>query len=321
MFRILIPQIVLVITALSVLAISAHAEVPKQISYQGRLTDDTGAPVPDGDYNLTFQIVEHDPLPMGESPLWSSGMQTVTTTDGLFVYYLGSNVPLPTSVFTDDGLESHYLRFALEGAPLFSTGIRLATVPFAFKAGLADTAAYAHSGPTGGASGWVDDGSVVRLSHSTDYVGIGTDSPNYRLDVRGTIGNTATLYHSDRRWKKNITSLTNSLDKVQRLRGVSYDWKRSEFAEMNFPEGKQIGLIAQEVEIVLPEVVRTGTDGYRSVDYCKLVALLIEANKEQQRQIESHKEQITSQQEQLIELKELVNQLIVDGSEVRLGQK
>ena len=73
----------------------ATADVPNQISYQGRLTESDGTPVPDGDYNIAFQIVEHSPMPMGESPLWSSGLQTVTVTDGLFVYYLGSNVPIP----------------------------------------------------------------------------------------------------------------------------------------------------------------------------------------------------------------------------------
>ncbi len=145
-------------------------------------------------------------------------------------------------------------------------------------------------------------------------VGIGTDAPNYKLDVRGTIGNNSTLYHSDRRWKKNITTLSNSLDRVQKLRGVSYNWKCNEFAGMNFPEGKQIGLIAQEVEEVLPEVVSTGTDGYKSVDYSKLVALLIEANKEQQKQI-------ASLQERIDELKELVRPLASDRAQAQYGQK
>jgi len=123
-------------------------------------------------------------------------------------------------------------------------------------------------------------------------VGIGTTAPNYTLDVRGTIGNFATLYHSDRRWKDNIQTLSNSLDKVQQLRGVSFDWKRDECADMNFPEGRQIGLIAQEVEEVIPEVVSTAAGGYKSIDYAKLVALLIEANKEQQKQIDELREQL-----------------------------
>ena len=107
--------------------------MPKVISYQGRLTDTDGNPVADGDYDLTFQIVEHDPLPMGESPLWSSGVKTVTVKDGLFVYYLGSNVPLPTAIFNDDSLESYFLRIHVEGSMLFLTGTELVSGPFAIR--------------------------------------------------------------------------------------------------------------------------------------------------------------------------------------------
>jgi len=121
-----------------------------------------------------------------------------------------------------------------------------------------------------------------------------TSSPNYKLDVRGTIGNNTTMYHSDIRWKKNVQSLTNSLEKVTRLRGVSYEWRRDEFAEMNFLEGQRIGLIAQEVEEVIPEVVSTAADGYKSVEYANLVAVLIEAVKEQQKQIEALESKINS---------------------------
>jgi hypothetical protein len=111
-------------------------------------------------------------------------------------------------------------------------------------------------------------------------VGINTPDPNYTLDVRGVIGNNGTVYHSDRRWKQNVRTITKALDKVTNLRGVHYEWKRDEFAEMNFPAGSQLGIVAQEVEDVLPELVHTGADGYKSVDYSKLTAVLIEAVKE-----------------------------------------
>ena len=129
-------------------------------------------------------------------------------------------------------------------------------------------------------------------------VGIGTTSPNYKLDVRGTIGNNTTLYHSDRRWKKDIQPLDDSLDKIMGLRGVSFRWKTEEFKEMTFPDGSHIGLIAQEVETVVPEVVQTDNQGYKSVEYANLVPLLIEAIKEQQKQIDQLKarlEQLTGQ--------------------------
>jgi len=188
MIRLKIPQVTLIFVALMAFAITSNAEVPKVISYQGRLTDTGGNPVPDGDYELTFQIVEHNPMPMGESPLWSSGAQTVTVKDGLFVYYLGSNVSLPADIFNDNGLDSYFLRIRVEGSMLFMNGTELVTVPFAVRSIYSDTAAYALAGPGGGSSGWVDDGSVVRLDNAGDLVGIGTTTPNERLVVGKDMG-------------------------------------------------------------------------------------------------------------------------------------
>ena len=133
-------------------------------------------------------------------------------------------------------------------------------------------------------------------------VGIGTNSPNYTLDVRGTIGNNTTLYHSDKRWKKDIRNLDGSLDKVMKLQGMRYQWKQDEYPEMNFPDGEQIGLIAQDVEKIIPEVVNEAADGYKSIDYAKLVSVLIESIKEQQEQIDRQHGQIEKLSERVKEL-------------------
>jgi hypothetical protein len=128
---------------------------------------------------------------------------------------------------------------------------------------------------------------TMAFEQGTGEVGIGTDSPNYTLDVRGTIGNNTTAYHSDRRWKKNVTPIDDALEVVSRLRGVRFEWERENFSEMNFPDGEHIGVIAQEVEAVIPEVVHTATDGYKSVEYANLAAVLIEAVKQLQKQNEA----------------------------------
>jgi hypothetical protein len=80
---------------------------------------------------------------------------------------------------------------------------------------------------------------------------------------------------------------------------VSYRWKKNEFPELKFPDGQQIGLVAQDVEKVLPEVVLTDSEGYKSIDYAKLTPLLIEAVKTQQQQIEAQQQQIDRLQEML----------------------
>ena len=107
-------------------------------------------------------------------------------------------------------------------------------------------------------------------------VSIGTTSKTYKLTVGGDVGATAFNYTSDRSLKKNIKTISNPVDKIMNLRGVSFSWKDNGQASL--------GLIAQEVEKVFPELV-TG-DGLKSVQYGNLVAPLIEAVKEQQREIE-----------------------------------
>ena len=87
---------------------------------------------------------------------------------------------------------------------------------------------------------------------------------------------------SDERLKKNITPLHASLEKVTRLRGVSYEWKDTAQKKKGFGGAKDIGLIAQEVEQVLPELVHTDAKGYKAVAYDKLAPVLIEALKEQE---------------------------------------
>lgn len=104
--------------------------------------------------------------------------------------------------------------------------------------------------------------------------------------------------HSSRRWKENIKRISGALAKVQRLRGVTYDWKTN---------GKHdIGLIAEEVGEVVPEVVEYEENGRdaRSVDYARLVAVLIEAVKKQQKEIEKQQAMIDTLQERVTGLEE-----------------
>lgn len=85
---------------------------------------------------------------------------------------------------------------------------------------------------------------------------------------------------SDIRYKKNIQPLGNSLLDIQQMQGVRYEWRRDEFPEKNFSKKPQIGFIAQEVEIIFPEMVLTDEKGYKSVDYARLTPVLVEAIKE-----------------------------------------
>jgi hypothetical protein len=104
---------------------------------------------------------------------------------------------------------------------------------------------------------------------------------------------------SDIRYKKNIETIDSALEKVQSLRGVTFDWDNDAFEEKehtkkpNFTE-RATGVIAQDVEKVLPEAVRENEDGFKNVAYGNMVGLLIEAIKEQQEQIDALKKQLNS---------------------------
>lgn len=147
---------------------------------------------------------------------------------------------------------------------------------------------------------------AIRINQYSGFVGIGTASPTNRLTLgQGTgvaIGD-GWITYSSRRWKTHVHTLDNALDKVQQLRGVAYDLKDS---------GKhEIGVIAEEVGQVVPEVVSYEENGRdaRGVDYTRLTALLIEAVKQQQRQIGTQQNQIRAQQQQIGRLKDSVRVL------------
>lgn len=109
-------------------------------------------------------------------------------------------------------------------------------------------------------------------------------------DVASRINRADTLPSSDKNLKKNIEPIENALNKVLQLNGVEFDF--IEGADLGHLKTHQIGLIAQDVEKVIPEVVGTNQNGYKGVAYDKLVGVLIEAVKEQQKQIEELKSEI-----------------------------
>lgn len=125
-------------------------------------------------------------------------------------------------------------------------------------------------------------------------MGIGNIAPSVRLQVAGDIIANSIAGSSDARFKTNIIPIENPLQKVMQLRGVTFDWKTKEFPSRTFSEKRSLGFIAQEVEKVIPEVVQTenSTEGFKSVQYDKVVALLVEAIKEQQQQIEQLQQKV-----------------------------
>jgi hypothetical protein len=121
---------------------------------------------------------------------------------------------------------------------------------------------------------------VLFVGGSNRFVGVGTISPSYKLDVEGDIECTALHETSDLRLKTDIQPLSDALLKINRLQGISFRWNNEAESVGATAGHQQIGVVAQDVEAVFPELVSTPENGYKSVDYTKLTAVLIEAVKE-----------------------------------------
>ena len=92
--------------------------------------------------------------------------------------------------------------------------------------------------------------------------------------------------------KENIKPIDNSIEKIKQIGGYEYDWIPMEGIHEN--EGHDVGVIAQEIEKILPEIVTRRENGYLAVKYDRIVALLIECVKDQQTQIDELKEKLNN---------------------------
>ncbi len=143
----------------------------------------------------------------------------------------------------------------------------------------------------------IDNGGNVMVNTSTPSV----DSATWKFRVaNGTThlgGNTritgtlqvtndiTAFFSSDKNLKKNIKVIDSALEKVNQISGVEFEWDQE---KQNNHEGLDIGVIAQEIEQVLPEIVTTRDDGYKAVRYEKIIPLLIQAIKELNTKIEQY---------------------------------
>jgi hypothetical protein len=163
--------------------------------------------------------------------------------------------------------------------------------------------------------GTPSEGTINRMIHVRDYntVHIGRNRSNldgrFMLTVGGDINVEGDYYRngssiikgrdedsSDRRLKKNIKPIADVLPKLQQIDGVYFDWKQPKHDSQ---KRRQIGVIAQAVEAQFPELVTTGGDGYKSVAYSNIVAVLIQAVKELKRDNDLLAERIRALEEEV----------------------
>lgn len=127
--------------------------------------------------------------------------------------------------------------------------------------------------------------SAASSSHDHDTRYLRKDQSDTMNGTFTATGDIVAYGTSDRRLKENIKTITNPIEKVKSIGGYEFDWNNKQ----DTYQGHDIGVVAQEIEKVLPEIVSTRSNGYKAVKYDRIVALLIEAVKEQQNQIEELK--------------------------------
>ena len=159
----------------------------------------------------------------------------------------------------------------LGGSGLFSSSVQVGNY-VATIAGTTNQISVAGSGTTNAA---------ITLSTPQDIATTSNVTFNNITASAGirAIGDIVAYYSSDERLKENINPIENALSKVELISGNTYDWKEG-FDNIHPHKGNDVGVIAQEVEKVLPQVVIERDNGYKAVDYEKIVPLLIEAIKE-----------------------------------------
>ena len=166
-----------------------------------------------------------------------------------------------------------------------------------------------------GTPGQPNTESQIMTILNNGYVGINKTNPIYELDINGNVAAYNYYSSSDKRLKKEIKPIQSSLKQVLKLNPVTYKWDKENFPEKKFKESTEIGFIAQEVELLFPEIVNTDKNGYKAMDYAKLSVILTKAIQEQQAEIEELKninEKLNSKVELLLNE---INKLKVEKNE------
>jgi hypothetical protein len=131
-----------------------------------------------------------------------------------------------------------------------------------------------------------NNGDIV-LTHSTNTLAMtGASSGGFTCD-----GDITAFKSSDKRLKANIVRIGNPIEKIKKIGGYNFEWNQLGEENTN-NKGKDVGVVAQEIEEVIPEIVTTRDNGYKAVQYEKIVPLLIECIKDQQIMIENLQGQI-----------------------------
>lgn len=291
-------------TPTSTLDVTGNASISSTLYVEGVITSNGGATV-NGQVNIVGEANATSGFrsgTVGSSPgliansttflIGNSTANVITNANGFTSF--GTSAVSPASNTSGTGLGTTTRRWNLAANTGDFSG-NLAITTLLANAGLGTATQVLTSGGSGANAYWADAGVVVAgdTSNNTRFIPylqissgqattvyVRSDNFTYNPNT-GVVSATEFSATSDIRVKQDIITIDNALDKVSQLRGVSYKIKDSGL--------DNIGLIAQEVELVLPQVVRNNDQGFKSVTYGNIVGLLVEAIKELKQEIEELK--------------------------------
>jgi hypothetical protein len=220
------------------------------------------------------------------STLTSGSLLWDTTNDYWIAGPLGSEAPLVTTTGTQTLTNKTINGSQLVDASVANAKLTNSSITISNGTGVSGGGSVALGG-----SLTLSIGQAVATNSNVQFnaLGVGTAAPATAGLIRAT-NDVIAFYGSDSRLKENVTPISNPIEKLNQIGGYEYDWIPMEGVHEN--EGHDIGVIAQEIEAILPEIVTTRENGYKAVKYERLVALLIECVKDQQKQIDELKNKL-----------------------------
>ena len=262
----------------------------RALSITNAVTGDTGVILVQQGTGTTYNLT----LP-ATSVIIGGGTYTTTTTsngiDVLGVYYDGTNYywSIPNGATGEKGAQGTTGTGA-DGAK----GEKGAQGATGLTGGSTTQVLYNNGGTSAGSADmtFANGDGILTVERLNVGLSAGTNLTDGLIRAENDVIAFAT---SDRRLKENILPILNALDKVKQIQGVTFDWiplTKEQRKILHGNEGHDIGVIAQEIEAILPELVTTRDNGYKAVKYEKIVALLIEAIKEQQGEIDELRRKI-----------------------------
>lgn len=235
--------------------------------------------------NGTTKVVYMDGNGTVDEIVFGTAFTTTNTGTGYGAINYSAGI-LDYSVVTDANIRS-----AISGTGDISFDQNTGVISYSGSGGTVNNSTVTYSGSngvSGSGSFTLNQASAASISFSMSgsYTGTFTVSGF----IRATSNITA-YYSSDIRLKENIVNIPNALEKVSSLNGVTYDWTQEYMESQGGEDGffvrkNDVGLIAQEVEKVLPEIVATNEEGYKAIKYERVVSLLVEAVKELKAELE-----------------------------------